>query len=92
MSLHVHHARLLFDQRKLGPLEELLGGLAPAAAVMLNFEISLTSETYSEESATLARTLLPFINQVTDYRFLGAETGFIASRFLGALALHIKDV
>jgi len=76
---------MLFDQRKLGPLEELLGGLAPAAAVMLNFEISLASATYSEESATLARTLLPFVDRVTDYRFLGSEAGFIASRFLSSL-------
>ena len=59
---------------------------------MLNFEISLASATYSEESATLARTLLPFVNQVTDYRFLGPEAGFIAARFLNALALHLKDV
>ena len=83
---------MLFDQRKLGPLEELLGGLAPAAAVMLNIEISLASATYSEESATLARTLLPFVDRVTDYRFLGPEAGFIASRFLSSLALHLKDV
>jgi hypothetical protein len=59
---------------------------------MLNFEISLTSKTCSEESATLASKLLPFTNQVTDYRFLGAETAFIASRFLGVLALRISDV
>ena len=59
---------------------------------MLNIEISLVAPSYTEESATLARTLLPYIDQVTDYRFLGAEHGFITGRFLHSLAMHIKDV
>ena len=92
VSLHVHQARELFEQRRLGPLEDLLSSLAPAAAIMLNIEISLVSATYTEESATLARTLLPFIDRVTDYRFLGQDSSFIANRFLSALALHIKDI
>jgi hypothetical protein len=28
---------------------------------------------------------------VTDYRFLGTETSFIAGRFLASLIVHIKD-
>ena len=92
VSLHVHQARELFEQRRLGPLEDLLSSLAPAAAIMLNIEISLVSATYTEESATLARTLLPFIDRVTDYRFLGKDSSFIPNRFLSALALHIKDI
>ena len=54
-------------------------------------EISLVNQSYTEESATLSRTLLPFIDQVTDYSFLGPESSFIASRFLASLILHIKD-
>ena len=58
---------------------------------MLNLEISLVNQSYTEESATLSRTLLPFIDRVTDYRFLGPETSFIAGRFLASLIVHIKD-
>ena len=92
VMLHVHRARELFEQRRFGPLEELLQSLAPAAAIMLNIEISLVAPSYTEESATLARTLLPYIDQVADYRFLGAEHSFITGRFLHSLAVHIKDV
>lgn len=91
VRIHVLKARELFDHRKLGPLEELLKSLAPAAAIMLNIEISLVSQSYSEESATLSRTLLPFITQVSDYRFLNPEANFIANRFLASLVVHLKD-
>ena len=92
VRMHVHSARLLFEQRRLGHLEELLSRLAPAAAIMMNYEISLVNANYSEESATLARTLLPFIDRVSDFGFLGPDTSFISGRFLASLALHIKDV
>ena len=62
VSLHVLTARQMFEQRKLGPLEQLLSSLAPAAAIMLNIEVSLVFASYTEESATLSRTLLPFID------------------------------
>ena len=52
----------MFEQRKLGPLERLLKTLAPAAAIMLNIEVSLVFPSYTEESGTLSRTLLPFID------------------------------
>ena len=81
----------MFEQRKLGLLEQLLSTLAPAAAVMLNIQVSLVFPSYTEESGTLSRTLLPFIDKVTDYRFLGPETSFIAGRFLGSLIVHLKD-
>ena len=58
---------------------------------MLNIQVSLVFPSYTEESATLSRTLLPFINRVIDYRFLTPETSFIASRFLGSLITHLKD-
>ena len=91
VSLHVLSARQMVEQRKLGLLEQLLSTLAPAAAIMLNIQVSLVFPTYTEESGTLSRTLLPFIDKVTDYRFLGPETNFIAGRFLGSLIVHIKD-
>lgn len=90
-TLHAQRARELFDSRKLGPLEDLLRSLAPAAAIMVNIEVSLTSASYTEESATLARTLLPYIDKVADYRFLGEECHFICSRFLASLAVHLRD-
>ena len=58
---------------------------------MLNIQVSLVFPSYTEESATLSRTLLQFINRVIDYRFLTSETSFIASRFLGSLITHLKD-
>ena len=85
VSLHVLSARQMVEQRKLGLLEQLLSTLAPAAAIMLNIQVSLVFPTYTEESGTLSCTLLPFIDKVTDYRFLGPETNFISGRFLGSL-------
>jgi len=69
----------------------LISTLPPTAAVMLNFEISLVFNAYMEEGATLSRTLLPYLVQVTDYRFLTEDCHFIATRFLNTLATHIKD-
>ena len=40
----------------------------------------------------MALTLLPYLNQVTDYSFMAPEASFIASRFLASLARHILDV
>ena len=65
--------------------------MAPAAAIMLNIEVSLVFPSYTEESATLSRTLLPFIDKVTDFRFIGPEAHFIAGRFLSSLIVHISD-
>lgn len=65
--------------------------MSPAAAVMLNFEVSLVHDSYMEEGATLARTLLPYLNKVTDYRFLSEEADFIGGRFLAALITHVRD-
>ena len=65
--------------------------MSPAAAVMLNLEVSLVHPSYMEEGATLARTLLPYLNQVRDYRFLSEDANFIAGRFLASLVTHIRD-
>lgn len=58
---------------------------------MISLEISKVNPNYMEEGATLSRTLLPYINQVTDYRFLTEETHFIANRFLASLVTHVRD-
>jgi hypothetical protein len=65
--------------------------VAPAAAFMLNIEISLVHNNYMEEGATLARTLLPYLNQLRDYHFLTEKTNFIACRFLASLVRQIND-
>jgi hypothetical protein len=44
-----------------------------------------------EEGATLARTLLPYLNQVRDYHFLTDDDNFVACRFLASLVTHIRD-
>ena len=51
----------------------MLASVAPAAAVMINFEISRVNHIYMEEGATLARTLLPYLNQVTDYSIISED-------------------
>ena len=84
-------ARDLYESKKQVLLEELLSSCAPAAAVMVNIEISLVNSNYMEEGATLSRTLLPYLNEVTDYCFLTEETNFIASRFLASLVTHVRD-
>ena len=69
----------------------MLAIVSPAAAVMLNLEVTLVYPIYMEEGATLARTLLPYLNQVRDYRFLSEDANFIACRFLASLVTHIRD-
>jgi hypothetical protein len=59
-----------------------LSSCDPAAAIMINFQISLTNEHFMEEGATLSRTLFPYLNKVCDYRFLGEDFKFIGNRFL----------
>jgi len=50
VMLHVHRARELFEQRRFGPLDELLQSLAPAAAIMLNIEISHKAPSYTPQN------------------------------------------
>jgi hypothetical protein len=72
-------------------LEELLASCTPAAAVLINIDIARYNQLYMEQGATLSRTLLPFIDQVTDYCFLAEEAHFICTRFLASLSTHIRD-
>ena len=44
-----------------------------------------------EEGNNLSQTLLPFLNKVTDYRFLNADSNYIITRFLNSLSKHIVD-
>lgn len=53
--------------------------------------MSLTNQILQEEGGTLATTLLPYLNIVTDYNFLTPIDHFPASRFLNALSVHIHD-
>lgn len=72
-------------------LVELLDSVSPMAAVLLNIEISLVNSAFMEQGNTLSRTLLPYLNAVTDFSFLPRESDFIVGRFLAALASHISD-
>jgi hypothetical protein len=72
-------------------LDELLSKCSPAAAILINLQISLSNEQLQEEGVTLSRTLLPFLDKVTDYSFLGPDTHFIMNRFLNSLITHICD-
>ena len=55
-------------------------------------EVSLTNHQLQDEGATLSRTLLPYLNMVMDYSFLGQETVFICTRFLISLIRHVCDM
>ena len=91
VSMHRLRACKLYEQRKFAELHQLLTSLSSAAAVMLNLEISLVHNKYFEESATLARILLIYINRLRDFRFLAPDTIFIMGRFLNILATHKRD-
>jgi hypothetical protein len=65
--------------------------VTPIAAILINIQLQLPNPNYCEEGATLALTLLPFLNKVDDYSFLDKEASFIASRFLASLVRHITD-
>ena len=91
VSMLASKARALYESRQQIELENLLSTVAPTAAILLNLEISLTNDQIHEEGSTLARTLLPYLNRVTDYAFLVPDTIFIMTRFLNSLIRHICD-
>lgn len=66
--------------------------LSPAASILLNIEVSLINSSYHDEGNTLSYTLLPYLNQVTDYSYLNERSTFILTRFLTSLIRHITDV
>ena len=61
------------------------------AAILLNIEITLVNESLSEEGNTLSYTLLPYIDQCTDFSFLSEDSSFMVNRYLRSLVLNIKD-
>jgi hypothetical protein len=61
------------------------------AAILINIEISLVNEQFMDQGKTLSDTLLPYINNTSDFAFLTSKSDFIVGRFLNALIQHIKD-
>ncbi len=49
------------------------------------------NESLSEEGNTLSYTLLPYIEQCTDFSFLSEDSSFMVNRYLKSLVLNIKD-
>lgn len=61
------------------------------AAILLNFEIGKANANFIEEGYILSLTLLPHLNKVWDYGFLGDDLSNLVSRYTASLILHIKD-
>ncbi len=80
-----------YEAKEQVKLTELLSSVSPMAAILLNIEITLVNESLSEEGNTLSYTLLPYIEQCTDFNFLSEDASFMVSRYLKSLVLNIKD-
>lgn len=80
-----------YSKRDIKSLNNLLSSMDPLLAILINIEISLTNENYTEESSTLSETLLPYINKTEDFSFLSDESSYTMSRFIKALTNHIID-
>jgi len=85
-------AQTQYESKNHLRLLDILEEATPVAAILINIELSLSNNGLQEEGGTLALTLLPYLNQVTDYSFMDPDASFVASRFLAALARHIMDV
>jgi hypothetical protein len=85
-------AKTQYESKNHLRLLDILEDVTPVAAILINIELSLLNLGLQEEGGTLALTLLPYLNQVTDYSFMEPDASFIASRFLASLARHIMDV
>jgi hypothetical protein len=72
-------------------LSELLSSVLPMAAILLNIEITLVNTNMSEEGNTLTYTLLPYLNECTDYSFLHPHSHYIVGKYLESLSRNIKD-
>ena len=53
--------------------------------------MSLTNETFTEQGNTLSTTLLPYVNQCSDFNFTSRKHDSVLNEFLKALTQHIKD-
>lgn len=81
----------MYESGDIKGLIEMLSSLPPTSAILINIQISLENPHYSEESNTLQSTLLPFLNQVSDYSFLANNSQFTMHRFIKSLNEHIID-
>lgn len=59
-----------YEGREETKLIDLLKGVTPYAAILINIEMSLVNPNLQEQGGTLALTLLPYLNMVTDYSFM----------------------
>jgi hypothetical protein len=66
-SLLSKDARKLYENKEQIKLIELLDTAPPMVAVLLNIDISLVNPQLMEQGSTLSHTLLPYINQITDF-------------------------
>lgn len=81
----------LYEDRDHLQLTHLLQSVSPMAAILLNFEIGKANANFIEEGYILSLTLLPHLNKVWDYGFLGDDLSNLVSRYIASLILHIKD-
>ena len=59
--------------------------------ILINFEISKKLPRLTDEALTLSLTLLPYLNQLTDYKFIEREFDAIAARFAHTLVQFYID-
>ena len=87
----VKEANSFYGLGDLKSLINLLAGTSAIMAIMVNIQISLDNQSYSEESSTLQYTLLPYLNIVEDYGILIHQPSYTMSRFIKSLTDHILD-
>ena len=75
-------ARSLYEKRDIQGLINLLNTVSAEAAILIHLEIALVYPQFIEASGTLSKTLIPYINRITDFKFLHKDSHFIFSRFL----------
>lgn len=81
----------LYEDRDHLQLTHLLQSVSPMAAIILNLEIGKVNTKFIEEGYILSLTLLPYLNQVWDYGFLGDDHSNLVNQYIASLILHIKD-
>ena len=72
-------------------LEALLKSVSKMAAILINIKSAEGLTNLRSEGATLAITLLPYLNTCHNYTYISAELIPIAVALLYSLAMHIKD-
>lgn len=85
VQMHCKAATEFYQSRSELNLDKLLSSIDPMAAILINIQISLVNTNLQEESYTLSRTLLPYINKCSSFTFLPEESHYIMGRFLNSL-------